>query len=116
LYEIRYVSSLLLIFMGSMDCLTTVIGTLFFGTVEVNPLISGLVSTNLAMFVVVKLAVTTFVGMIFVLAQRTLLQSENKYSPSFRIANNILRGAFVGITFFLVVVVVNNVLVILKTM
>ena len=113
----RYgVSSLLLIFMGSMDCLTTVVGTLFFGTVEMNPLIVGLVNTNIALFVVVKLAVTLFVGMIFVLAQRTLLQSENKRCRSFRVANNILRGAFVGITVFLVLVVVNNVWVILKTL
>ena len=43
MFEVKYFSGLLLIVMGSMDCLTTVLGTLYFGAQELNPLIEGIV-------------------------------------------------------------------------
>jgi hypothetical protein len=46
LEKIQIFPSLLLILLGSMDCLTTVIGTRFFGAVELNPLIADLVGSN----------------------------------------------------------------------
>ncbi|MCW3999832.1 MAG: DUF5658 family protein [Candidatus Bathyarchaeota archaeon] len=98
-----------------MDCLTTVVGTVFFGTKELNPLIAGLVESNITLFVVVKLTATVAVGIIFALAERMLMQShEQKEDPSFRMANNILRGAYVVISGFLGFVVINNVLVLLQ--
>ncbi len=112
---VRYISSLFLIVLGSMDCLTTVIGTLYFGTVELNPLIAGLVSTNLPAFVLVKLTVTVTVGLIFILAERTLVKAINKESQSFRTTQNLLNVALMGIIVFLIVVVANNILVILRT-
>jgi len=42
--------SFMLILMGSIDCLTTVIGVLYFGAAELNPLMTGIVSTNIAAF------------------------------------------------------------------
>jgi hypothetical protein len=38
--------TMLLALMGSMDCFTTVIGILYFGAVELNPFIAGVISTN----------------------------------------------------------------------
>ncbi len=98
-----------------MDCLTTVIGVLYFGTVELNPIIAGLIKTNITAFVVVKLSVTLLVGVLFLAAQKTLLQAPNKDTKSYHIADAMLRGAFVGITVFLLIVVINNILVILQT-
>ncbi len=115
-FVIKYVASLLLIFMGSMDCLTTVIGTLYFGTQELNPLIANLVNTNLFAFVVVKLVVTVSVGLIFVFAEKALMSGGNRADKSFRIAHNTLIAAYVGIIAFLVLVVLNNVLVLLRTL
>ena len=114
MFVIRYVAGLLLVFVGSMDCLTTVVGTLYFGTVELNPLLSELVSTNLPAFVAIKLAVTVMVGVIFVLAQRTLLRNRSTDDKSFRTAHKILRLAYIGIVLFLVIVVLNNTIVLLR--
>jgi len=103
--------SVFLIFLGSMDCLTTVIGTLYYGTRELNPVLAGLVSSNLPAFVFVKLAVTVSVGLIFILAQKTLMKASNKCSLSFRIALQTLKIAYLSIILFLSIVVANNLLV-----
>lgn len=62
---------LFLILLGSLDCLTTVIGTLYFDTQELNPLIAGIVHTNIPAFIILKLSITIAVGLIFILAQKT---------------------------------------------
>jgi len=109
-----YVSScLLLIFMGSMDCLTTVIGTLFFGAQEFNPVIAGLVSSNLGGFVALKLSMTVAIGVIFILAQKTLMRAHDQKSASFNFAVRMLKTAYFAIVLFFAIVVANNVLVIL---
>ena len=108
------VPSLFLILMGSLDCLTTVIGTLFFGAVELNPIIAGLVTSNIAAFVVVKLTVTFSVALIFVLADRTILKIPDKATNSFKAASRILKTAYLIVLLFLATVVVNNILVLLR--
>jgi membrane protein DedA with SNARE-associated domain len=103
--------SLFLIFMGSMDCLTTVIGSLYFGTRELNPVLAGLVNSNIPAFVALKLTVTISVGLIFIFAQKTLMKTPDKNSPEFKNALRILRVAYFGIVLFLAIVVANNLLV-----
>lgn len=112
---VKYVASVL-IFMGAMDCLTTVIGTVYFGTQELNPIIAGLVNTNLPAFVAVKLAVTISVGVVFVLAERALLSNSNVNDKSFKVAYVTLRVASAGIVVFLLLVVINNIMVLLSTL
>jgi hypothetical protein len=103
--------------MGLMDCLTTVIGTLYFGTQELNPLIADLVYSNLPAFVVLKMAVSFSVGAVFVLAEKTLRGGNGKNDEkSFRFAHNMLRAAYIGITVFLAMVVTNNIFVLLRTL
>lgn len=109
-----YVFSLLLVFMGSMDCLTTVVGTVYFGTQELNPLIADLVYTNLPGFIVLKLVISFAVGFIFVLAEKALRGSSNKNDKSFKVAHNTLKAAYIGIAIFLALVVANNVLVLIR--
>lgn len=99
--------------MGSMDCLTTVVGAVFFGTRELNPVLAGLVSSDLSGFVVVKLAVTVSVGLIFILAQKTLMRTSDHNSNQFKVALRTLKMAYFTIVLFLAVVVANNVLVLL---
>jgi len=101
--------------MGTLDCLTTVVGTVYYNTKELNPLISGLVATNLPGFVAVKLAVTILVGVTFVLVEKMLRKNADTKDRSLRIAQNTLKAASVGLIGFLTVVVANNVLVLLQT-
>ena len=58
----QVIPSLLLIIMGSIDCITTVIGVLYHGATELNPFLAGIVSTNIGAFLVVKLAATMIVA------------------------------------------------------
>ncbi len=97
--------------MGSMDCLTTVIGTLYFGTVELNPLLADMVNTNLPLFVAVKLAITVCVGLLFVQAEKTLMKVKDRTAKSFIFTHKFLQLSYGGIVLFLVIVVTNNILV-----
>lgn len=97
--------------MGTMDCLTTVIGALYYGTRELNPVLAGLVNSDIPAYVVLKLTVTVAVGLIFILAQKTLMKSPDKNSSSFKIALRILRAAYFSIIIFLAIVVANNLFV-----
>ena len=110
----RTLPSLFLILMGSMDCLTTVIGVLYFGTVELNPLIAGLVNSNIGIFVVIKLSVTVMAAIVFILAERMLSKLPDHTSKSFLNTQKVLKIAYIGIVLFLVIVVANNILVILR--
>jgi len=97
--------------MGAMDCLTTVIGTMYYCTQELNPLLSGLVNSNIPAFVFIKLTITVSVALIFILAQKTLMKSSNKSSSPFKIALWTLRIAYFSIILFFAVSVANNLLV-----
>ena len=51
--------------MGSIDWLTTVVGILFFGAVEVNPLFAALTQINIFAFSIVKLLTVVLIGGFF---------------------------------------------------
>ncbi len=80
---------------------------------ELNPVLAGIVSSNLSVFVILKLAVTVSVGLIFVLAQKTLMRTSDHKSKQFKIALKTLKIAYFTIVLFLAVVVANNILVLL---
>jgi hypothetical protein len=104
--------TLLLAFMGSMDCITTVIGILYFGAVELNPFIAGVVSTNLLGFVIIKVTTTVLVCQIFIQAEKILMRTQEKTSKAFLWTQKLLKFAFVGVIVFLIAVVANNAIVI----
>jgi hypothetical protein len=112
--SLKAMPSLFLILLGSLDCLTTVIGTMYFGTRELNPLIAGLVYSDIPAFVALKLSITIGVGLIFILAQKILMQTKDKENRSFKIAFKTLRIAYFGIALFLAIVVINNILTLLQ--
>ena len=104
-----------LVLMGSMDWLTTIIGILYFGAVEVNPFFVELTRTNLVAFTVIKLTTAMFVGLWFYLGERMLLRLKDKNSKSFLCARITLRGGYVVMTAILLSAVLNNLIVIGKT-
>ena len=61
--------------MGSIDCLTTVIGVLYFGAAEMNPLMADIVSTNIFAFLALKISATFLIGFTYILAKRSLNKS-----------------------------------------
>ena len=109
--KVRAYPTLLLVLMGSLDCVTTVIGILYFGAVELNPLLSGIVSTDIAGFVVLKLATTIFVCLIFIEAEKILMHTANRKTRTFAWTKNLLKVSTAGVIIFLGVVVANNFIV-----
>ena len=108
--------SLLLVFIGSMDCLTTVIGILYFGAVESNPFMAGMLNANLPAFIALKLTTTVFVSVIFIQAEKILMRTRDKSCRAFVWTKRILVAAYVGIIVFLVIVVTNNLMVLAEAM
>jgi hypothetical protein len=99
----------LLILMGSLDWLTTIVGVVYFGAVEGNPFLVGLVSSNLLVFSVIKLGTSFFVGFLFFQANKILNRVEDK-SNCFIGSNYMLKGGYITSLIFLLVAVVNNIL------
>ena len=99
--------------MGSIDCLTTVIGILYSGASEVNPLMARIVNTNIGVFLVVKLAATMLIASSYILANKILDKTQNKTSKSYKYSCKLLKVGYVGTIVFLFIVVANNLLIIL---
>jgi hypothetical protein len=51
--------------MGFLDWLTTVLGVLYFGAVEINPLFAGIIDSNILVYSGIKLAVAVLIGFLF---------------------------------------------------
>ncbi len=105
--------SFFLILMGSIDCLTTVVGVLYSRATELNPFMAGIVSTNIGAFLAVKIAATLLIAFTYFLANRILLKTPNKSSRSFKYSYKFLRVTYVGIIAFMFIVIANNLLILL---
>ncbi|MCW4029700.1 MAG: DUF5658 family protein [Candidatus Bathyarchaeota archaeon] len=103
--------SLVLVLMGLMDCATTAVGVIYAGAVEANPVLTGLVNTNIAGFMLLKIGATLFTAASLILAKRALNQSENKESKNYKIFQALFKISYVGLLSFMIIVVVNNLLV-----
>jgi hypothetical protein len=112
--RIRAFPSLALVFMGSIDWLTTIIGIVYFGAVEVNPFLD-ITRTNLVAFTAMKLTTTIFVGLWYYLGERMLLRLKDKNSKSFLCARITLRGGYVITTAVLLIAILNNLIVVAET-
>lgn len=107
------IASLLLVLMGTIDCITTVIGVLFSGATELNPFMAGIVSTNIGAFLVVKIMATVLIACTYLCANKILMGSQNQTTRSFKISFRLLRFAYFGIVGFLFIVVANNLIILL---
>ena len=104
--------SFLLIIMGSIDCLTTVIGVLYFGAAELNPFLAGIVSTNIQAFIAIKIVATIFMGLTYIQVKR-ILKTMNRNSKSFPYFSKLVKIAYAGVILFLITVVTNNLLILI---
>ncbi|MGF3523218.1 MAG: DUF5658 family protein [Candidatus Bathyarchaeia archaeon] len=109
--QLRTHPSVVLVAMGSMDLLTTMVGVVYFGAVECNPLLAGILSTNLTSFIALKAAATVFAGLLFYQAGKLLTKTQNKTAKAYRVTQRLLRAAYLGIAGFMLTVLVNNMLV-----
>jgi hypothetical protein len=99
-----------LVLIGTLDWLTTIVGIVFFGATENNPLLANFTETNMLLFSAVKLTAITITGLIFYKAgTQTKLSSE--ISP---FAKKFLKSGYVISLFALSAVVLNNFSVIAK--
>ncbi|MGD0203767.1 MAG: DUF5658 family protein [Candidatus Bathyarchaeia archaeon] len=106
--EVLFCTTLILI--GTIDWLTTIIGIVFFGATETNPLLGGLTQSNMLIFSAVKLSAVILAGLIFYKAE-TKTKSSNQVSP---FAKNLLNSGYVISLFTLAAVVTNNITAIVK--
>jgi len=104
--------SIILVLMGSIDCVTTVIGTLYYGAVECNPIMAAVVG-NVPLFMAVKLAATLCIAGTYILANKILYSTPDKTTKGFRIGSLAMKAAFGGLVVFLSAVVINNFMVLL---
>ena len=114
MFRVRAVPSLAIFLAGSMDCLTTVIGIVFFGAVECNPFLSNLASISLAALVAVKLVTTIFVGVLFHKADKALVQNGDKSHKNYKFIRYALKGSYITATIILFAAVVNNIIVVAR--
>jgi hypothetical protein len=112
--KLQMVPSFLLVAMGLADCLTTVIGVSFSGASELNPVMAGVVNTDIGAFVAVKIAATIIIALTYVLASKMLTLSPTRTSKIFKFSNVVLKVGYGGIIAFFCVVVVNNLAVLLS--
>lgn len=108
--------SLLIVVMGSIDCVTTIIGILYFGAVERNPFMSNVLSASLAGFTLLKMATTFVVGLIFYHADKILMKTPDKNTKVFVWTKRLLKVSLAGVIAFLGIVVLNNVLVLINVL
>jgi hypothetical protein len=112
--SVRAYPMVMLVLFSSLDCITTIVGTTFFGAVEQNPLLSGLVNTNIVAFASLKTAVTILVCFSFIQTEKILMKTKNKETRAFSLTSLLLKGAYAGTIVFLFFVVANNILVLLQ--
>jgi hypothetical protein len=109
-------ASLAICTMGCLDWLTTLIGISSNRAFEANPFLSGIVSTNLAAFTVIKLAATAMIALSFYLADSNLQKVKNQISLPFKLTNFTLKGACIGVAAFLAITVLNNFVVLAQAL
>jgi hypothetical protein len=107
------ITSFLLVLMGTLDCVTTIIGVGFSGASEMNPFMAGIINSNLDLFMVIKIMATGLIAFTYLYANKILMKSQNKTTKSFKRSSKLLKVGYAGILSFLFIVVANNLLILL---
>ena len=94
-----------LVLIGTVDWLTTIVGVVFFGATETNPLLAGLAQSNMLIFSFVKLLAVTLAGLVFYKAE-TKVRISNQASP---FAKNLLNSGYIISLLTFTVLVANNI-------
>jgi len=104
---------ILIIFMGLMDCVTTIIGVGFSGAKELNPAMAVIVNSSVGAFLVVKVAATMFIAFTYFFARKILMRLPNKNGKTFSYSMKSLTIVYLGLVGFLGLAVVNNLIILL---
>jgi hypothetical protein len=107
----KFLPSYLLIVMGTLDCVTTTVGVMFFGASEMNPVLTGIVSTSIPAFLVLKMSATIFIAATYFQAKKVLNAATDKTRKSYIYSNRLLKVVYAALVIFLVTVVLNNLMV-----
>ena len=94
--------------MGLIDWLTTVMGVTYFGAKEINPLISGLTSSNMMLFSALKLFAVAITGLAFHKAATISKIGD------FHLTKKFLTGSYTVTLLVLSIIVANNMIILLK--
>ena len=105
--------SFLIILLGSIDCITTFVGVMYFGASEINPFMTSIVSSSIAGFLALKISATLLIGFTYIYAKRTLNKELDKNTRAFKVSCKVMRGAYAGIMIFLIITVINNFIVLM---
>jgi hypothetical protein len=103
---------LFLVAMGILDLVTTVLGVLYFGAVEINPLFAGIANSNILVFSGIKLATAVLVGFLFYKG----FASEKTLGINSNIGKRFLESGYCVSLMALTVVVANNVIAVARVM
>ena len=106
--EVLFCTTLILI--GTLDWLTTVVGILFFGATETNPLMANLTQSNMLLFSAAKLLAIVLTGLLFYKAEAKA-KLTGKISP---FAKKFLNVGYATCILALAAVVLNNFNAIIK--
>jgi hypothetical protein len=99
-----------MLLMGFLDLVITIVGMVFFGAVEVNPLLSGLTQTSILFLVGIKSSAVLFTGFLFYKGASIAELSVGASSLGIRFLEF---GYFASLT-FLTIVVANNIVTIFQ--
>lgn len=105
------VLGLILISLGTLDWLTTVLGVHYLGVVELNPLFAGVVSSNVLVFSVIKLAAAILIGLLFYIGYA----AEETIGINSRLGKLFLCSGYYASLTTLTAVVANNIIVVIST-
>ena len=99
-----------LILMGSIDWLTSIVGIMCFGAVEVNPVFAAFTQMNILAFSVVKLLTVVLIGVLFYKAG--LFKEASSGCSSF--SGRVLDSGYFASLALLSFVVTNNAIAIAR--
>jgi Domain of unknown function (DUF5658) len=93
-----------------LDWLTTVVGLLFSGGTELNPVLSGLTKSSMLVFSGAKLTGVALAGFAAYKATDITINAKNDW----HLTKKFVNGGISIIVFSLIVVVANNMIVVFK--
>jgi len=100
--------------MGTIDCATTILGVVYSGAKELNPLMAGVISSNVGAFLAVKIGATVTIALTYILARYVLMHMPDKSSKAFTYSFKILTVGYAGIIALLTLAVANNLLILIR--
>ena len=98
--------------MGFLDWLTTVLGVLYFGAVEINPLFAGIINSNIVVYSGIKLSTAVLIGFLFYKGYTT----EKTPRSNSHLGKLFLSSGYFASLMALTVVVANNIIAVVRVL